>query len=91
MVLYVDELKVSRSLAKRVRRKQYEVRKDTACDAVIHECARTPRGDQDGTWITEEMAAAYLDLHRLGYVHSVEAWEGVKQHAKDVCKTPLYQ
>ena len=76
MVLYVDELKVSRSLAKRVRRKQYEVRVDTACDTVIEACARTPRGDQDGTWITEEMAAAYRGLHGLGYVHSVEAWEG---------------
>jgi leucyl/phenylalanyl-tRNA---protein transferase len=74
MVLYVDEFKMSRSLAKRIRRKDFEIRIDTAFDAVIEECARVPRGEQNGTWITREMSAAYRRLHVLGYAHSVEAW-----------------
>ena len=38
-------------------------------------CAE-PRAEQDGTWITEEMVVAYEGLHRLGFAHSFEAWEG---------------
>jgi leucyl/phenylalanyl-tRNA--protein transferase len=68
-VLPLDGLRVSRSLRRSCRR--YEVRIDTACGAVIEACAdpRRPRG-----WITDEVRAAYLELHRLGWVHSVEAW-----------------
>lgn len=75
MVLFVDEFKLSRSLRKRVRSGQFEVRVDTACAEVIHACAG-PRQDQDGTWITDAVEAAYLALHRRGYVHSVETWVG---------------
>jgi len=74
MVLYVDEFKVSRSLAKRVRRQEFEVRVDTAFRDVIDACARTPREGQGGTWITPEMADAYGELHRRGFAHSVESW-----------------
>ncbi len=73
MVLFVNELKVSRSLRKRVRSGVFEVRFNTACAAVIAACTE-PRPDQDGTWITAAMCAAYLELHRRGYVHSVESW-----------------
>ena len=73
MVLFVDELKVSRSLAKSARNKGFELRVDTAFEAVIDACAQ-PRGAQPGTWITGEMRAAYLRLHRLGHAHSVETW-----------------
>lgn len=73
MVLFVDEFRFSRSLGKRLRSGRFDVRVDTACAEVIAACAE-PRPDQDGTWITEEMRAAYLDLHRRGYVHSVESW-----------------
>jgi leucyl/phenylalanyl-tRNA---protein transferase len=74
MVLYVDEFKISRSLAKRIGRGDYEIRIDTAFAEVIDECARVPRDEQHGTWITREMSAAYRHLHELGYAHSVEAW-----------------
>lgn len=74
MVLFVSELRITRSLRKRVRSEAFEVRLDTACAEVIAACAE-PREEQDGTWITEEILAAYLELHRLGYVHSVEAWQ----------------
>jgi leucyl/phenylalanyl-tRNA--protein transferase len=73
MVLFVDEFKVSRSLRKRIRGGSFEVRVDTACADVVEACA-APRADQEGTWITADIREAYLELHRLGYVHSVEAW-----------------
>jgi len=74
MVLFVDEFKRSRSLAKRMRRGDFDVRVDTAFDAVIDACAATPRPGQRGTWITPDMIAAYRRMHALGYAHSVEAW-----------------
>jgi leucyl/phenylalanyl-tRNA--protein transferase len=74
MVLYVDEFKVSRSLAKRVRAGTFETRVDTAFRSVIQACADTPRAGQGGTWIMPVMVDAYCELHRLGYAHSVESW-----------------
>jgi leucyl/phenylalanyl-tRNA--protein transferase len=74
MVLYVDELRVSRSLRKRVRRGEFELRIDSAFDDVIEACARTPRAGQRGTWITPEIVRAYSELHARGYAHSVESW-----------------
>lgn len=74
MVLYVDELKVSRSLRKRVRAETYEVRTDCAFRAVIEACAESRRPGQYGTWITPEIIAAYSELHDRGYAHSVESW-----------------
>lgn len=73
MVLVPEELKISRSLAKTLRNKCYEVRFDTAFDEVMAGCARA-RPDQPGTWITADMREAYNRLHRLGYAHSVETW-----------------
>ena len=75
MVLFPDELKVSRSLAKSLRNRRYEVRFDSAFDATMAGCA-APRKGEAGTWITAEMHDAYRHLHRLGYAHSVETWIG---------------
>jgi leucyl/phenylalanyl-tRNA--protein transferase len=75
MVLIPSELRLARSLRKRLRRRDYEIRADTAFEAVIRACAR-PRKGEGGTWITEEMIAAYCALHRQGYAHSVETWIG---------------
>ena len=74
MVLYVDEFRVSHSLAKRIRCCEFDLRVDTAFDRVIESCADIPRGQGGGTWITDAMIDAYRRLHRLGYAHSVEAW-----------------
>lgn len=74
MVLPIDELHVPRSLAKAMRRRPYELRLDTAFDRVITECSEKPREGQDGTWITDEMREAYIELHQLGFAHSVEAF-----------------
>jgi leucyl/phenylalanyl-tRNA--protein transferase len=74
MVLFPDEMKISRSLAKRLKKGDYEIRSDTAFRAVMEACAATTRLDQDGTWIVPEMVEAYCDLHEHGYAHSVETW-----------------
>ena len=74
MVLYVDEFRTSHSLAKRVRRHEFEIRIDTAFRDVIDSCSMMPRGGQKGTWITPEMIDAYCELHRRGVAHSVESW-----------------
>ncbi len=73
MVLFPDELKVSRSLRKAVARGPFETRFDTAFAEVMRECA-APRDGQPGTWIVPEMVAAYTRLHELGFAHSVESW-----------------
>jgi leucyl/phenylalanyl-tRNA---protein transferase len=76
MVLLPGALHVPRSLARTSRRARYEVRADTRFGDVIRRCAERPRAGQDGTWITPEMIAAYDRLHRLGFAHSFEAFEG---------------
>ena len=74
MVLLPHEFHVGKSLRKRVRRGEFDVRLDTSFERVMRQCATVPREGQRGTWITREMAAAYARLHRSGYAHSVEAW-----------------
>lgn len=78
MVLFPDELHVGRSLRKTIRRAQrdesFEISHDRAFDEVIAACSTIPREGQDGTWITDDMLAAYREFHRSGFAHSVEAW-----------------
>jgi leucyl/phenylalanyl-tRNA--protein transferase len=78
MVLPAAQFKVSRSLAKTLRRfsrnPQCAVRVDGAFDRVIEACASTPRDGQAGTWIVPPMVAAYTEWHRRGSVHSFETW-----------------
>ena len=73
MVLYCEELKVSRSLAKNLRNKGYEVRVDFAFAKVLKHCAEPRKGVKD-TWLGKEMQAAYLSLHEAGHAHSFETW-----------------
>ena len=73
-ILEPTQIRVSRSLRRSVRGDRFSVTLDTAFEEVIAACARVPRPGQDGTWITPEMIAAYVELHRRGYAHSVEAW-----------------
>lgn len=68
-----DGFHVSKSLARTVRRAPFEIRHDTAFAAVMQLCAE-PRDDEGGTWISTGLAGAYLELHELGFAHSVEAW-----------------
>lgn len=73
MVLFPEELKVARSLARTLRSRHYEIRVDTAFGRVMAGCA-APRAGEGGTWISPEMIAAYTQLHELGVAHSVETW-----------------
>jgi leucyl/phenylalanyl-tRNA--protein transferase len=83
MVLFCDELRVSRSLGKSVRNKGYEVRIDTAFREVLAGCAAPRRaarglraGGEASTWLGADMRLAYGALHRAGYAHSFECWQG---------------
>jgi leucyl/phenylalanyl-tRNA--protein transferase len=74
-VLFPEEFKVSRSLAKTLRNGQFRIAMDEDFSGVIDGCA-APRPHAPGTWITPEMREAYLRLHRLGHAHSIETWRG---------------
>lgn len=74
-VLLPDELKVSRSLKKTLRKKRFSVTFDHAFSEVIEACSGPRAQDNDpGTWITDEMKHAYQQLHKQGFAHSVECW-----------------
>jgi leucyl/phenylalanyl-tRNA---protein transferase len=73
MVLFPEELHVSRSLTRRLNKDDYDVTLDTAFGAVLRGCA-APRADQEGTWISPRMIAAYERLHDAGFAHSAETW-----------------
>jgi leucyl/phenylalanyl-tRNA--protein transferase len=77
-VLRPDTFRVQRSLKKRVRRGDFEVRLDTAFAEVIDGCRDRQRPGQTGTWITDELRASCLALHAQGYAHSAEAWRDGK-------------
>lgn len=73
-VLRPSEVHVPRSLGKEMRREPYEIRFDTAFEAVIRGCKEAPRPGQSGTWIEEDLIRGYATLHELGFAHSVEAY-----------------
>jgi leucyl/phenylalanyl-tRNA---protein transferase len=73
-VLFPEELHVSGTMRKILRKRPYELRLDGSFPAVIRACSASPRPGQSGTWITDDMIEAYGELHRLGYAHSAEAW-----------------
>ncbi|MBI3431513.1 MAG: leucyl/phenylalanyl-tRNA--protein transferase [Hydrogenophilales bacterium] len=73
MVLAPGEVRVTRSLAKRIRNGGFEVRVDTVFAEVMRACAE-PREGAGGTWISPAMIAAYTRLHLAGYAHSIETW-----------------
>jgi leucyl/phenylalanyl-tRNA--protein transferase len=76
-VLLPGELRVTESLRRSLRKPGWTVGFDQDFEAVMRACATTPRPGQDGTWITEEMVAAYVALHQAGHAHSVEVrWQG---------------
>ncbi|MDR6941717.1 leucyl/phenylalanyl-tRNA--protein transferase [Mucilaginibacter pocheonensis] len=74
-VLYPQELKITKSMRQVLRSGKFTVTADTCFNEVITACAAAPRDGQDGTWITDDMKAAYNQLHAEGHAHSVEVWE----------------
>ena len=73
MVLFPDEFRVSRSLARAAKSGRFDIRFDTAFKRVMQACAE-PRAGQKGTWIVPEMIDTYHRLHDMGFAHSVETW-----------------
>lgn len=75
-ILEFDDLHVPRSLAREQRRAPFTFTINQDFNGVITSCAKAARPEEEGTWITPQMIRAYNELHRIGYAHSVEAWEG---------------
>lgn len=73
-VLFPAELKISKSMQQLIRNKKFYFKFNTSFEKVINNCQQVSREGQDGTWITEEMKKAYLQLHELGYAFCAEAW-----------------
>ena len=73
LVLFPENLHISRSLARIIKQNKFTVTLDTAFADVITACARK-RPAQSGTWITPEMKSAYIDMYHAGHAHSVESW-----------------
>ena len=74
LILSPNELKISRSLAKELRRRRFHITIDTCFDSVIAACAQIRRNNSEGTWINPDMEEAYIRLHQRGYAHSIEVW-----------------
>ena len=74
MVLYPSELKISKSMRQVIRNKKFEVTANLDFPGVIKACRDQERPEQEGTWITDEMLEAYIELHHLGWAHSIEVW-----------------
>jgi leucyl/phenylalanyl-tRNA--protein transferase len=73
-VLFPAEFRRSKSLKSTLRKNTFEFTVNKAFDQVIGYCQKVPRSGQDGTWITDDMKSAYLELHRLGFAYSAEVW-----------------
>lgn len=78
LVLYPSELKVSKSLKKTIKKRPFQVTVDQAFESVIKACAQSRTRMQQGTWIVNDMIAAYCNLHESGLAHSVETWQAGK-------------
>lgn len=74
-IIPLDDFHVSKSLAKRIRQHPFDIRINTAFDQVMALCAEAT-DDRPTTWINPLILSLYSELHRMGYTHSVEAWEG---------------
>jgi leucyl/phenylalanyl-tRNA--protein transferase len=75
-ILPLDTFRVPSRLGRVIRAGTFQIELNRAFDAVIRACAETDRRDDDpGTWIDREIIDSYVELHRLGFAHSVEAWQ----------------
>ncbi len=74
LLLYPEEFKTNKSFKRVLRNSGFEVRFDTNFEAVITYCGNVPREGQEGTWLTKEMKEAYIELHHMGFAHSVETY-----------------
>ncbi|MHA8079074.1 leucyl/phenylalanyl-tRNA--protein transferase [Aquirufa antheringensis] len=76
-IIPIQSYQPAKSLRPFINQKRFEIRIDTSFEQVMRNCA-LPRPTENETWISEEMIAAYTELHRMGLAHSVEAWQDGK-------------
>jgi leucyl/phenylalanyl-tRNA--protein transferase len=69
-IIPIDGLKITRSLHQTIKKKFFQIRINTAFEEIMHQCAK-----RDDTWISNEIIQSYVQLHKLGFAHSVEAWK----------------
>ena len=74
MVLFPDELKISKSMKRLLNKGLYTLTENRAFEQVINNCKTIKRKESFGTWITDDMEQAYIRLHKLGYAKSIEVW-----------------
>ena len=74
MVLFPKELRVSKSMKQIIKKNNFTITENTAFEEVIFNCKHILRKDDFGTWITDDMEKAYINLHKKGIVKSIEVW-----------------
>jgi len=74
-VIFPDRLHISSSMLKILKQGVFEITYDKDFEGVIRGCSETFRPNQNGTWISDDIIKAYMELHRLGWTHSAEAWQ----------------
>jgi leucyl/phenylalanyl-tRNA---protein transferase len=75
MVLFFENLRITKSMRNVLNRNEFQITFNTAFRDVISNCQQSPRKDQDGTWISDEIIEAYCKLHELGHAKSIEVWK----------------
>lgn len=78
MVLFPNEIKVSKSMKQLIKSNKFTITFNQNFEEVIYQCKTIKRKNETGTWITNEMESAYINLNKLGYAKSVEVWEQQK-------------
>jgi len=76
LVLFPSKIRVSKSLKKTIRKDCFSIRINTAFEQTIVACSQPRQDKPEGTWLVDEMIDAYITLHKMGFAHSVEAWQG---------------
>lgn len=90
MVLFPDELKVSKSMKQIIKKGNFTITENKAFDEVIFNCKHILRKDDFGTWITDDMEKAYINLHKKGVAKSIEVWFYDSNTEKNVLVGGLY-
>jgi len=79
MVLFPEEIKISKSMRSLIRKEMYQITKNRGFERVIKHCANISRNNQDGTWLHPEMQQAYIELNKAGKAFSIEVWNNDNQ------------
>tara|TARA_R110002073_G_scaffold50_14_gene1052 strand:+ start:2946 stop:3590 length:645 start_codon:yes stop_codon:yes gene_type:complete len=83
MVLFPSELKISKSMQKIIQKNDFIITENTAFNEVIFNCKHILRKDDFGTWITDDMEQAYINLHKKGIAKSIEVWRFTDSDRKE--------